>query len=62
MSEIRVTKQTTVTFYGSIKLEDLRAFLQQCEGISGTAPVRVTHYRGDQRDPGSTTITVMDAE
>lgn len=62
MSEIRVTKHTEVTFYGSFSLGDLRAFLRQCDGIDARAAVQVKHHAAvDQRDDTSTTITVLGA-
>jgi hypothetical protein len=61
VSQIRVTKQTSITFYGSVTLGDLRAFLRQCDGVDDTATVEVKHYQGDQRDGSSTTITVHGA-
>lgn len=62
MSEIRITKQTSVTFYGSFNLADLRSFLAQCEGIDGKAAVQVNHHDAvNQRDDTSTTITVLGA-
>lgn len=61
MSQVRITKQTAVTFYSGISLADLRGFIAQCEGVNGDAIVRVETYKGDQREGSSTTITVHGA-
>lgn len=59
--KINVNKSTSVTFYGSIKLDELREFVTACRGLSGTATVNITKYAGHQLDGSSTTITVNDA-
>lgn len=58
---INVVKSTSATFYGAITLDQLRAFVEACTGLNGSAKVDITKYAGDQRDGSSTTIKVSDA-
>lgn len=56
--QIRVSKTTTVTFYGPTTVADLRRFVHELGDTDGAARVSFEHYKGDQRDSPSFTITV----
>jgi hypothetical protein len=61
MSEIRINKSTSTTFYGIVRLSDLRAFVLACANCKDNATVQIDVYRGDGRSGPTTKVTVNDA-
>lgn len=55
-----IKKTYTFKTQGSLKLGDLRDFLQETEVIPGNTTVSITKYEGNQFDPGSITIAVTE--
>lgn len=60
VSSTTYSHSVTFTMYGFTSIDSLIAALEKARTDvgSGNARVRVTVYDGDQRDPGSVTITV----
>lgn len=54
MTEIKITNTRSATA-SKFTVADLRALL---EGAPDTSPVHINEYKGDQREPGYTTITI----
>jgi hypothetical protein len=58
MSPARMDRTTSVTLYGPVTLHDLRNVMAKMAEIADQSTVSFEHYKGDQREGSSLTITV----